>query len=158
MSGLSAVVGLGANLGDRLATMREALRQLAAIARVEATSRVYETVAVGGPPQPPFLNAAALVAYDGTPIELLDSLQEIEARLGRVRAERWGPRVIDLDILWIEGLALDSERLVVPHARLRERAFALAPMHDVAPDARAPRGGAPYVLPGGDVRDTGETL
>jgi 2-amino-4-hydroxy-6-hydroxymethyldihydropteridine diphosphokinase len=151
-------VGLGANLGDRLATMREALRQISAIARVDASSRVYETAAVGGPQQPPFLNAAVLVAYGGTPIELLDSLQAIEARLGRVRAERWGPRVIDLDILWIEGLALDSERLVIPHAHLRERAFAVAPLRDVMPDACDPLTGDPYDLPSADLRDTGERL
>ncbi len=82
----------------------------------------------------------------------------IEARLGRVRAERWGPRTVDLDLLWIDGLAYDSPRLVVPHPHLRERAFAVAPLLELVPDARDPRTGALYAVPAGDLRDTGETL
>ena len=100
---LRAVVGFGANLGDRLGTMRAALRELGAVARVEGTSRVYATAPVG-PPQPEYLNAAALVTWEGTAEELLDALLAIEAKLGRVRGERFGPRTIDLDVLWIEGV------------------------------------------------------
>jgi 2-amino-4-hydroxy-6-hydroxymethyldihydropteridine diphosphokinase len=151
-----AVVGFGANLGDRLATMRAAAREVARlprVGRVVRTSRVYATEPVG-PPQPEFLNAAALVTWEGTPEALLDALLAIEAGLGRVRsaAERWGPRAIDLDVLWIEGVAVDTPRLVVPHPRLRERAFALVPMLEVAPDARDPRTGERYEVPAGDVR------
>ena len=158
MTVLNAVVGFGANLGDRLAAMRAALTALAAVARVERTSHVYETAPVG-PPQPPYLNAAVLVAWEGSPEALLDALLAIEAALGRVRgAERFGPRTLDLDVLWIEGLAVDGERLVVPHPRLRERAFAVVPLLEVAPDARDPRTGERYVAPAGDVRRTDEAL
>jgi 2-amino-4-hydroxy-6-hydroxymethyldihydropteridine diphosphokinase len=153
-----AVVGIGANLGDRLATMREAARRIDGAAPVRARSRVYETAPVGGPAQPPFLNAAVLVTFAGDPIALLDGLLAIEASLGRVRRERWGPRVIDLDVLWIEGLTVDLPRLAVPHPRLRERAFAVRPLLDVAPDARDPRSATPYEIPPGDVHDTGEAL
>ena len=82
----------------------------------------------------------------------------IEARLGRVRAERWGPRVLDLDLLWIDGLAIDTPRLVVPHPRLSERAFALVPLLELVPDARDPRTGAPYAAPPGALRVTSDTL
>jgi 2-amino-4-hydroxy-6-hydroxymethyldihydropteridine diphosphokinase len=155
---LRAVVGFGANLGDRLRTMRSALAALRAVARVEATSRVYETAPVG-PPQPRYLNAAALVVWEGTPESLLEALLAIEASLGRVRGEeRLGPRTIDLDVLWIEGTAVETSTLTVPHPRLVERAFALLPMLEVAPDAADPRTGARYVAPPGDARRTEEVL
>jgi 2-amino-4-hydroxy-6-hydroxymethyldihydropteridine diphosphokinase len=155
---LRAVVGFGANLGDRLGTMRSAHAALGEVARVEATSHVYATAPVG-PPQPEYLNAAALVAWEGTPEALLEALLGIEARLGRVRSgERFGPRGIDLDVLWIEGVAVQTERLVVPHPRLAERAFAMVPLLEVAPDARDPRTGEAYVAPAGDVVRTDELL
>ncbi|HEY3815756.1 MAG TPA: 2-amino-4-hydroxy-6-hydroxymethyldihydropteridine diphosphokinase [Polyangiaceae bacterium] len=158
MAALRAVVGFGANLGDRLGAMRAALAKLRAVARVERTSHVYATAPVG-PPQPDYLNAAALVAWEGTPEALLDALLGIEAGLGRVRTgERFGPRTLDLDVLWIEGVVLESERLVVPHPRLAERAFALVPLLEVAPDARDPRTGQGYVAPPGRVRRTEEVL
>ena len=155
---MRAVVGVGANLGDRLVTMRAAVRELARFTQVEKTSRVYATAPVGGPLQPEFLNAAVRVACEGAPLALLDALLEIEARFGRVRAERWGPRTLDLDVLWIEGLAVDDPRLEVPHPRLHERAFALVPLLEIAPDARDPRSGAVYAAPPDVVRDTGQTL
>jgi 2-amino-4-hydroxy-6-hydroxymethyldihydropteridine diphosphokinase len=153
-----AVVGLGANLGDRLATMRAAVRQIKQVAAVESTSRVYRTAPVGELAQPGFLNAAALVLYRGSPAALLDALRAIEITLGRVRAERWGPRVIDLDLLWIDGVAVDSTALVVPHPRLLERAFALVPLLEIVPIARDPRTGQRYIAPPGDVQVTDETL
>jgi 2-amino-4-hydroxy-6-hydroxymethyldihydropteridine diphosphokinase len=155
---LRAVVGLGANLGDRLATMRAAARALSLVARVEKASRVYATAPVGGPAQPEYLNAAVLVASDSSPEDLLDALLAIEAGLGRARREKDGPRTIDLDVLWIDGVTLDTSRLVVPHPRLCERAFALVPLLELVPDARDPRTGARYVVPDGEVRDTGESL
>jgi len=152
------VIGFGANLGDRLGTMRAALRELAAMAHVERTSHVYATAPVG-PPQPEYLNAAARVAWEGTADGLLEALLGIEAKLGRVRGgERFGPRTIDLDVLWIDGLAVESERLVVPHPRLKERAFAIVPLLEVAPDARDPQTGMPYGAPPGDVRKTEDVL
>ncbi len=141
---LRAVIGLGANLGDRLESLRAAARAISRVTKIERLSRVYETDPVGGPPQPAFLNAAALVIYEGSAEELLDALQGIEAQLGRVREERWGPRAIDLDVLWIENFATETERLVVPHARLTERGFALRPLVDVAPLAVDPETGHPY--------------
>jgi 2-amino-4-hydroxy-6-hydroxymethyldihydropteridine diphosphokinase len=163
---LKAVVGVGANLGDRLTTMRAAARELASVARVVATSRVYETAPVG-PPQPDFLNAAVLVDWEWPPQELLRDLLAIEARLGRVRGteQRWGPRVIDLDFLWAEGVALDDPRLTLPHPRLRDRAFALVPLLELVPDACDPRTGESYaeivsllMIAPSEVRPTGEVL
>lgn len=156
---MRVVIGLGANLGDRLATMREAVRRITQIAPVLARSKVWETEPVGGPPQPDFLNAAVVVAWEGDPILLLDELLRIEAELGRVREVRDGPRTIDLDVLWIEELTIDEPRLVVPHPRLHTRAFALAPLLEIAPDAADPRNGKPYVVPADpDIRMLGETL
>ena len=155
---IRAVVGVGANLGDRLSTMRAAVSELALVARVEGTSRVYATAPVGGPPQPDYFNAAVLVAFDGEPADLLDALLAIESRFGRVRAERWGPRTIDLDILWIDGVAVNDARLVVPHPRLHERAFALVPLLELVPEARDPCTGVVYVVPAAHLTDTGQRL
>jgi 2-amino-4-hydroxy-6-hydroxymethyldihydropteridine diphosphokinase len=146
------VVGLGSNVGDRLANLRFAASRLAEDARacVLGRSRVYETAPVGGPPQGDFLNAAIALSWSGEALELLDACLAIERELGRVRDEtavRFGPRTIDLDILWIDDLAIDHPHLVVPHPRLHERAFALAPLLDVAPDAIDPTTGARYALP-----------
>lgn len=149
---LSAVVGLGANLGDRVATLQKALRELTVVAPVAKVSRCYASAPLGGPPQPAFLNAAALVEYGGSATDLLDELLAIEARLGRTRGARWGPRVIDLDLLWAEDLVVETESLSLPHPRLAQRAFALLPMLELVPGARDPRTGRPYVVPPGDVR------
>jgi 2-amino-4-hydroxy-6-hydroxymethyldihydropteridine diphosphokinase len=127
--------------------MREAVRRIDAVARVEAASRVYETAPVGGVPQGDFLNGAVLVAWEGDAVALLDELLRIERELGRVRAEKWGPRTIDLDVLWIDGVVVDSARIVVPHPHLLERAFAVAPLLDVVPHAVDPRTSAEIVLP-----------
>lgn len=155
---MRVVVGFGANLGDRLETMRAALGALARVARVEETSHVYATAPVG-PPQPDYLNAAALVEWSGTPEGLLGELFAIEKALGRTReGERFGPRRIDLDVLWIEGLVVETPALTAPHPRLKERAFALAPMLEVAPGARDPATGEPYVMPAGEVRRTEDLL
>lgn len=158
---LRAVVGVGANLGDRLATMRAAARELALWSRVERTSHVYATAPVGGVRQPEFLNAAALVVHGGSAENLLDALLAIEVRLGRVRAEsqtKWGPRVIDLDLLWADGLVHESERLTLPHRELAFRAFAIVPLLELVPDAADPRTGQPYRVPPGDVRMTADLL
>lgn len=155
---LVAVVGFGANLGDRLLTMRAAARELRRTARVQRTSHVYVTGPVGGVPQPDFLNAAALVAHPGTPEDLLDALLAVEVMLGRVRGERWGPRTIDLDLLWIDGVVLETARLELPHPELRHRAFALVPLLELVPNAVDPRTGERYVIPRADVRITADLL
>lgn len=136
---MRVVVGLGSNLGDRLATLREAVERIARVAEVRARSSVYETAPVG-PPQPDYLNAAIAIEWSAPLHALLDELLAIEASMGRVRRERWGARTIDLDILWADVTLDDPPRLIVPHPRLAERAFAVAPLLDVAPDA-------PFSLP-----------
>jgi 2-amino-4-hydroxy-6-hydroxymethyldihydropteridine diphosphokinase len=137
-----AYVGLGSNLGDRLATLDAAVRALDAdaLTHVMAVSRVYETTPVGGPEQGPYLNAVAVLETDRSPRELLELLLATEASLGRVRAERWGPRTADLDLLLYDGPPVDSAELTVPHPRARERAFVLVPLCDADPFARFPDG------------------
>jgi 2-amino-4-hydroxy-6-hydroxymethyldihydropteridine diphosphokinase len=141
---LDVVMGLGANVGNPEATLRQAIVELAALATVEKVSALYRSIPVGGPPQPDFLNAAVRLDYCGTPEALLAEALAIERRAGRVRRERWGPRTLDLDILWIAGARVDGPALVVPHPRLRERTCALRPLLDVAPDAVDPADGTSY--------------
>jgi 2-amino-4-hydroxy-6-hydroxymethyldihydropteridine diphosphokinase len=141
---LDAVIGLGSNLGDRRATLATAARRLEAFGRILARSALYETEPVG-PPQPRYLNAALLFRTELGPEPLLTALLAVEKELGRVRRERWGPRVIDLDILWLEGVVHASPALTVPHPSLRERPFALRPLLDVAPAACDPADGISYV-------------
>jgi 2-amino-4-hydroxy-6-hydroxymethyldihydropteridine diphosphokinase len=156
---MRAVVGLGSNVGDRAAHLRAAVVAIGRIAVLEARSGVYETAPVGGPPQGDFLNAAVRVSTTLSPLALLDELLRIERALGRVRRERWGPRVIDLDVLWIEGTVVDDPRLVVPHPRLRERAFALVPLLEVAPGAVDPQTGREFAsVEAEGMRVTGERL
>ena len=137
-----AHVGLGSNLGDRMATLDAAVRALDAdrLTHVMAVSRVYETEPVGGPEQDPYLNAVAVLETDRSPHQLLDLLRVTEASLGRVRAERWGPRTADLDLLLYDGPPVQSPDLTVPHPRARERAFVLVPLCDADPYARFPDG------------------
>ena len=137
-----AHVGLGSNLGDRMATLDAAVRAMDADEQthVMAVSKVYETAPVGGPEQGPYLNAVAVLETDRGPHELLHLLQATEAGLGRVRAERWGPRTADLDLLLYDGPPIQEPDLTVPHPRARERAFVLVPLCDADPFARFPDG------------------
>jgi len=134
------VIGLGSNLGDRAANIDAAITALRAYRDLHVLRRspLYETPPAGGPPQPDYLNAAVLIVTDADGRELLERLLGIERALGRIRPDpvRWGPRTIDLDLLWIEGEAISEPDLDVPHPRLHERVFALRPLLDVAPDAR----------------------
>jgi len=138
------VVGLGANVGTPALALRWAVRELSASARHSKVSSLYITEPVGGPPQPDFLNAALRVLWPAPPRSLLERLHALELGAGRERRERWGPRTLDLDILWVSGLTLGEPDLIVPHPRLRERAFALRPLLDVAPDAVDPVDGVTY--------------
>lgn len=136
-----AVVGLGANLGDRHATLVAAVAKLRAIPAVERVivSPLYETEPVGGPEgQPAYLNAAARLElpYVIAPVPFVSLLLAIEKALGRVRGARFGPRVIDLDLLWTDQGPSYETAAMVPHPRLHERPFALAPLVDLVPDAR----------------------
>jgi 2-amino-4-hydroxy-6-hydroxymethyldihydropteridine diphosphokinase len=131
-------IGLGSNLGDREANLRDALRALWRMGRVESVSSLYETEPVG-PSQPPFLNAACRFETGLEPRPLLRFLQGLEHELGRrPGGERWGPRPIDLDILLYEDRLVDEEGLVVPHARLAERAFVLVPLVEIAAGVKHP--------------------
>lgn len=141
---LDVVIGMGANLGEPRAALGAALVELARLGPLAQVSALYRTAPVGGPPQPDFLNAAVRLSFDGSPEILLGEALRIERLAGRERRERWGPRTLDLDILWIRGLAVVGPGLVIPHPRLRERAFALRPLVDVAPDAADPADGARY--------------
>lgn len=137
---MQVVIALGSNLGDREATLLAARRALESDPDVALgdASHVYETPPVG-PPQPDYLNAALLVATAISPQALLDRCLAIERSLGRVRSERWGPRTIDLDLLWADegdGVphVIATDTLTLPHPHLGERPFALAPLLDVRPD------------------------
>ena len=148
------MVGLGANLGGRQEALSAAISACADLGELWAVSSLYESDPVG-PPQPEFLNAALRLGTELRPEALLERLLAVERAAGRERRERWGPRPLDLDILWIEGLSVASEGLSVPHPRLTERAFALLPLLDVAPDARDPRTGEPYAEIAGRIDRSG---
>ncbi len=128
-----ARIGLGSNVGDGAAHVEAALAALARLGHVTARSALYRSAAWGVESQPDFTNAAALLETPLGPRELLNALQTLEAELGRVETFRWGPRVIDLDILAYDDLAVREPGLVIPHERLRERAFALAPLAEIEP-------------------------
>lgn len=139
-----AVIGLGANLGEPLRTLAAALEDLADLGSLEAFSSPYETVPVGGPPdQPNYVNAVALLRTPLGPHATLAELLRIEDRHGRVRAVRWGPRTLDLDLLDHGGAAIDDADLTLPHPRLMTRAFALVPLAEVLPGWRHPQSGTP---------------
>jgi 2-amino-4-hydroxy-6-hydroxymethyldihydropteridine diphosphokinase len=133
---------MGANLGDRAATLREAVRRLSELGRIAAVSSLYETEPVGFREQPSFLNAVLALETDRSPAELLHALIAIERDLGRVRTFRNAPRTLDLDILLIDDVVLHSKDLTIPHSRMHERAFVLAPLAEIAPDAVHPVRGA----------------
>ncbi|MGH9279007.1 MAG: 2-amino-4-hydroxy-6-hydroxymethyldihydropteridine diphosphokinase [Acidimicrobiales bacterium] len=137
--GRRAFLGLGTNLGDRTAHLRAAVTGLTAAPGVSVTavSPVYETEPVGGPEaQPPYLNLVVEIEASVSPRALLAIAQRLEAAAGRDRSkeERFGARPLDIDLLWIEGVTVDEPHLVVPHPRMHERRFVLAPLADLAPE------------------------
>jgi len=130
-----AYVGIGSNLGERLSYLQLAIDHLAAAddVTVVAVSPVYETVPVGGPEQPDYLNAVVAVDTVLTAQELLGVAQRIEAAAERVRTVRWGPRTLDIDVLLVGDERVDAPDLVVPHPRMTERAFVVVPLADLDP-------------------------
>lgn len=132
-------IGIGGNLGDRRANLRRGVALLAPQIRVIAVSPLYESAPWGVTDQPAFLNAALLAETDLSPHALLDALKAIEAQVGRRPGKRWGPRVIDLDILLYDDRRIEDARLTVPHLRIAERNFVLRPLADLDP-ARLPPG------------------
>ncbi|WP_425145368.1 2-amino-4-hydroxy-6-hydroxymethyldihydropteridine diphosphokinase [Deinococcus sp.] len=134
-----ALIALGANLGQPELALRHARSELERLGSVLAPSWLYRTAPLGGPPdQPDYLNAALSLHTDLAPQALLEALLDIERRSGRVRLERWGPRVLDLDLIGYGGRVLNTPALTLPHPRAFERGFVLAPLNDVAPDWRHP--------------------
>jgi 2-amino-4-hydroxy-6-hydroxymethyldihydropteridine diphosphokinase len=129
------LLGLGGNLGDVPATIATALDRLQASGvRILARSSLYRTAPWGKTDQPAFINACVLGDTELRPRALLDRILAVEAELGRERAERWGPRTIDIDILDYDGIVLDDPGLTLPHPRFAERAFVLVPLAGIAPE------------------------
>ena len=127
-------IALGTNLGERLGNLRAAIESMLPEVVVLAELHVYETPPWGVEDQPAFLNMVVKAGTGLEPKPLLTYLKQIEAQLGREESVRWGPRLIDLDILFYDDLIIDTPPLVIPHPRLHERAFVLVPLVDIAPD------------------------
>jgi 2-amino-4-hydroxy-6-hydroxymethyldihydropteridine diphosphokinase len=145
------VLSVGSNLGDRLGTLQGCVQAIGDLPETDvlAVSPVYETAPVGGPAQPDYLNAVLVIETGLAPRDLLAATQRIEADFGRVRAEgseRFGPRTLDIDIISFAGDVSDDPVLTLPHPRAHERAFVLAPWHDLDPAASLPGRGAVAAL------------
>jgi 2-amino-4-hydroxy-6-hydroxymethyldihydropteridine diphosphokinase len=157
-----AAVGLGANLGDAAATLRDAIAALAELPETTLlrASRLYRTPAWGRTDQPAFINAVALVETSLDARALLDALLAIERRFGRVRVDgaRWGPRTLDLDLLVFGDALFDEAGLQVPHPHLHERAFVLLPLAEIAPALQVPGRGRVAALAAGMAADGIEAL
>ena len=123
-------LGLGSNLGNRLEYLQLAVSNLPDVSKV---SPVYETAPVGGPDQGPYLNCVVQLKTELTGQDLLVECQKQEKLADRIRKERWGPRTLDVDLLWIDGEVIEEENLTVPHPRMKERGFVLIPLRDLDP-------------------------
>ncbi len=134
------VIGLGSNMGDRLKNLNTAVRALALLpsTNVIKASAVYKTAPVGMTEQEDFYNAAVLIETNLSPHSVLGACLGIEASMGRVRRQKNGPRIIDLDVLLYESFTSDSFELTLPHPRIKERAFVMVPLLDLYPTGRAP--------------------
>lgn len=147
---MRVLLGLGSNLGNRRQLLADAVGSLTGVV---AVSPLYETAPVGGPAgQGPFLNLVVEIDSELSPRELLGVCQRLEAAAERVRIERWGPRTLDVDILWIDGVTVNEPDLEIPHPRMWGRRFVMAPLADIAPDV-APSGWERQV--DGEVRQVG---
>lgn len=131
MAATRAFLGLGTNLGDRRRYLVDAVE---AIPDLVAVSAVYETEPVGGPEQDAFLNIVVELATALDPYELLELCRQLERAAGRERRVRWGPRTLDVDVLWIEGIHMRDPELTVPHPRMYQRNFVVVPLLEIAPD------------------------
>ena len=131
---MNCYLGLGSNLGDSRKNIRQAIEMISHIVDVEliSVSHFYETAAWGVENQPDFINAAVRINTELQPLKLLDELQSIEYKLGRVRLEHWGARTIDIDILYIDGVTIENERLKIPHPYLFDRDFVLIPLNEIS--------------------------
>lgn len=132
-------IGLGSNIDPRHRYLARAVRRLAELGSLRSVSTIYETEPLYRTDQGPFLNAVAAVHFESlSPHRLLDMLAAIETSLGRVRNDRWGPRTVDLDILLVGDIVVNTDRLTVPHLRLAERRFVLRPLAEIAPELLHP--------------------
>ena len=132
---MKAVISLGANIGDAKANLDLAIGLLREATEVLAVSSYSQTKPVGGPEQPDYLNAVAIVESELPAKDLLAVLNGIETAMGRTREIHWGPRVIDLDLIQFGGLLVSDEKLTLPHPRAHERRFVLAPWFEIEPEA-----------------------
>ncbi len=126
-----AFLGLGSNLGNRMKYLRDAVNGIPDLVGV---SGVYETDPIGGPDQNKFLNIVAELDTKLSPRDLLDLAQFLEENAKRLREVRWGPRTLDVDVLWVEGHEVNEPDLEVPHPRMRDRAFVMVPLGELAPE------------------------
>ena len=139
---VKCAIALGSNLGDSKQILNQALDLLSQISGIEVISHSswYETVPVG-PPQPNYVNGCAILEAELLPEDILQILLKIEQQFGRIRQERWGPRILDLDILLYGDLILEMPNLTIPHPRMNERAFVLVPLAEIAADWIEPLSG-----------------
>ncbi|MDP9142456.1 MAG: 2-amino-4-hydroxy-6-hydroxymethyldihydropteridine diphosphokinase [Pseudomonadota bacterium] len=139
----SAYIGLGANLGDPPQQLRTALAQIAGLGRITARSPFYRSAPMGPADQPAFCNAACRLETALAPVELMQALLGIELQMGRQRTIKWGPRMIDLDLLHVDGVECATTGLTLPHPGIAQRNFVLAPLLDIAADGLRIPGIAP---------------
>ncbi len=160
---VAVFLGLGSNLGDRDAHLRAALRALGEHIQITDVSSVYDSAPMLVEDQPRFHNAVCAGTTLSSPEDTLAFIKSVEVALGRVRGPRYGPRVIDIDLLLYDELVLETSSLAIPHPRLRERAFVLVPLAEIAPDLRIPPGEETVAhlaesLPPTDIRRIGPLL
>jgi 2-amino-4-hydroxy-6-hydroxymethyldihydropteridine diphosphokinase len=126
-------LGLGTNIGNKLENLRTAIKLLTALPlKLQAVSGVYKTEPVGLKTQPDFYNICISVETLLSPDELLDKIKGIEREMGRIKADKWGPRIIDIDILFYSNIIISSEKLIIPHHEIKERRFVLEPLSEIA--------------------------
>lgn len=134
-----AFIGLGSNLGEKVENCNDALEYISAFCEVTSMSSLYESEPAGYTEQPKFINAVIKIDTELSPHNLLNSLKLIEKKMGRERTFRWGPRIIDLDILFYNDLIIESENLVIPHEELQKRRFVLEPILEIESDLIHPK-------------------
>jgi len=135
---MKVVLALGSNLGDRESNIDRAIAELNKVLEITHLSSLIETDPVGGPEQPNYLNAVALGECDLEPLELLRHALRIESELGRVRAEKWGARIIDIDLIAMGEISIKTAELTLPHPLAHQRTFVLEPWSEIEPDAILP--------------------
>ncbi len=150
-------VGLGSNLGDRLNFLTKTLQKIADLpdTRLLACSSIYQTEPIGFREQDSFLNLVIELSTNFDPVDFLHQIQKIEGELGRLREMRWGPRTIDIDILYWGEAQISTTQLRIPHPEAANRKFVLAPLHEIAPDFKAPPGFQTISKMLANVADTG---